>query len=507
VAAHPTDLKYRALLEISEAFIACRDSDSLLRTVWESVRGLIPFDYLALLRYDARRQTARLDAFAGQIEAMIPLRTDMPIDGSPVEILLQTQGPLYIPDLSQETRFRPDLMENFRHYGVRSGFWVLLERGEHRFGSMSFASQQLDAYSPADRELMQHIARHVTIAVENALAFEKIRELRKRIEDEKVYLEEEIRSEYRFDEIVGNSPALRRVLRQIETAAPTDSTVLIQGETGTGKELVARAIHQLSGRNHATFVKLNCSAIPAALIESELLGHEAGAFTGAIAQRIGRFELAHGGTLFLDEIGDLPAETQPKLLRVLQDGQFERLGGNRTIHSDFRLVAATNRDLRQMVNDEIFRRDLYYRVNVFPIKIPPLRERREDIPTLVRYFVQEFATRMRKPIDAIPSDAMNALVNYSWPGNVRELRNVLERSVILTSGTKLRVPRDAFDEGTAVNGGLVSMSEAERRHIVEALQATNGIVGGPKGAAALLGLKRSTLQSRMAKLGIKPKSS
>ncbi|SRR5579883_356872 len=505
VPAHATDLKYRALLEISEAFIACRDYDSLLQTLWESLRGLIPFDYLALVRYLERENRARLEAFAGDLNGKAPLRTELPIEGSPVQVLLDSgQRSLYVPDLSRETRFRPDLMENFRAFSIQSGFWVLLERGDHRFGSLSFASHAADAYGDEDRELMEHIGRHVTIAVENALAFEKIRALRKRIEDEKVYLEEEIRSEYRFDEIVGNSPALRKVLKQIETAAPTDSTVLIQGETGTGKELIARAIHQLSRRNHGTFVKLNCSAIPSALIESELLGHEKGAFTGAIGQRIGRFELANHGTLFLDEIGELPLEMQPKLLRVLQDGQFERLGGNRTIQSDFRLVAATNRDLRSMVNEERFRRDLYYRVNVFPVTIPSLRERREDIPTLVRYFVQEFATRMRKQIETIPADTMNALVNYSWPGNVRELRNVLERSVILTSGSKLRVPRDAFDGVAAVNG-VVSMAEAERRHIMEALQATNGVVGGPKGAAALLGMKRSTLQSRMAKLGITAK--
>jgi formate hydrogenlyase transcriptional activator len=505
VPAHAIDLKYRALLEISEAFIACRDYDSLLRTLWESVRGLIPFDYLALVRYDPQHQTARLEAFAGMAED-VPLRSDMPVEGSPVQILLETGRSLYVPDMLQETRFRPDLMEMFRRFGVRSGFWALLARGDRRFGSMSFASQSPDAYGAEDRELMEHIARHVTIAVENALAFEKIHELKRRMEDEKVYLEEEIRTEYRFDEIVGNSPALRRVLKQIETAAPTDSTVLIHGETGTGKELVARAIHQLSRRNQGTFVKLNCSAIPAALIESELLGHEKGAFTGAIAQRIGRFELANHGTLFLDEIGELPLEIQPKLLRVLQDGQFERLGGTRTIHSDFRLVAATNRDLRGMVNEDKFRRDLYYRVNVFPITIPPLRDRRDDIATLVRYFVQEFATRMRKPIESIPADTMSALVNYSWPGNIRELRNVLERSVILTSGSKLRVPRDAFDDAVAANGAVVSMAEAERRHILEALQATNGVVGGPKGAAALLGLKRSTLQSRMQKLGVSAKT-
>ena len=502
--AHATDLKYRALLEISEAFIGCRDYDSLLRTLWESLHGLIPFDYLALVRYDPHNQSARVEAFASDRPLDVPLRTDLPVEGTPLHIVLHTEPSLYVPDLSRETRFRPDLMENFRRFGVRSGFWVLLARGEHRFGSLSFASQSLDAYGPEDRELMEHIARHVTIAVENALAFEKITKLRKRIEDEKVYLEEEIRSEYRFDEIVGNSPALRRVLKQIETAAPTDSTVLIHGETGTGKELVARAIHQLSGRNQATFVKFNCSAIPAALIESELLGHEKGAFTGAIAQRIGRFELAHRGTLFLDEIGELPLETQPKLLRVLQDGQFERLGGNRTIESDFRLVAATHRDLRAMVNEQTFRRDLYYRVNVFPITVPPLRERRDDIPTLARYFVQEFATRMRKTIEAIPVETMTALVNYSWPGNIRELRNVLERSVILTSGAKLRVPRDAF-EPASMNDGVVSMADAERRHIMEALEVTHGVVGGPNGAAKLLGLKRSTLQSRMKKLGVAPK--
>jgi formate hydrogenlyase transcriptional activator len=505
VPAHVTDLRYRALLEISEAFIGCRDYDSLLRTLWESLHALIPFDYLALVRYDQHKQSARLEAVAGDLAENVPVKTDMPVDGSPVQILLETGRSLYVPDLSRETRFRPDLMDNFRRFGVQSGFWVLLARGDRRFGSLSFASQSLDAYDPEDRELMEHIGRHVTIAVENALAFEKIAALRQRIEDEKVYLEEEIRTEYRFDEIVGGSPALRRVLKQIETAAPTDSTVLIHGETGTGKELVARAIHQLSRRNHTTFVKLNCSAIPSALIESELFGHEKGAFTGAIAQRIGRFELAHRGTLFLDEIGELPAEIQPKLLRVLQDGQFERLGGNRTIESDVRLVAATNRDLRGMVNDQTFRRDLYYRVNVFPITIPPLRDRREDIPTLVRYFVQEYATRMRKPIESIPAETMSALVNYSWPGNVRELRNVLERSVIVTSGSKLRVPRDAFDDVATTNGSVVSMADAERRHIMEALQATNGVVGGPKGAAALLGMKRSTLQSRMQKLGISAK--
>ncbi len=411
--ADPNTLKYRALLEISEAFIACRDYHTLLRTLWDSLHDLIRFDYLALVRYDAEEHRGWLEAIAGTDAPSVPLQTDMPLPGSPMQVLLESQQPLYIANLSVETRFRPDLMETYEKYGIRSGFWVPLIRSNHWFGSLSFASQTLDAYGADEREFMEHVARHVTIAVENALAFEKISELRKRIEDEKVYLEEEIRSEYRFDEILGTSPSLRRVLQQIETAAPTDSTVLIQGETGTGKELAARAIHQLSRRKNATFVKLNCSAIPAGLIESELLGHEKGAFTGALGQRIGRFELADRGTLFLDEIGDLPLELQPKLLRVLQDGQFERLGGSRTMQSDFRLVAATNRDLRSMVGEQQFRMDLYYRVNVFPITIPPLRERREDIPTLVRYFVQEFATRMRKEIETIPVEAMEALVKYS----------------------------------------------------------------------------------------------
>jgi formate hydrogenlyase transcriptional activator len=504
VPADPSTLKYRALLETSEAFVACRDSDALLRTLWTSLKPVIPFDYLVLVRFDQQKQIAWLEAIAGTEDLGVPLRTDMPLEGTPIEIMLANGGPLYIPDLRQETRFRQDIQERWESKKLLSGYWIPLARDGRTLGSLSFSSQALDAYSAEDRELMDHIGRQVTIAVENALAFEKIKVLRQKIEDEKVYLEEEIRAEYRFDEIIGESTAIRRVLKQIETAAPTDSTVLIQGDTGTGKELVARAIHQHSRRSQGTFIKLNCSAIPAPLLESELLGHEKGAFTGALTQRIGRFELAHRGTLFLDEIGELPLELQPKLLRVLQDGKFERLGGSRTIESDFRLVAATNRDLKQMVAEQRFRADLYYRINVFPITIPPLRERREDIPKLVRYFVQEYATRMGKEIEAIPAESMTALVNYAWPGNIRELRNVLERSVILTSGKRLRVPKDALAEAAQVGDGrVVPMVEAERRHILEALEAARWVVGGPKGAAAMLGLKRSTLQSRMEKLGIR----
>jgi formate hydrogenlyase transcriptional activator len=319
-----------------------------------------------------------------------------------------------------------------------------------------------------------------------------------------VYLEDEIRSELKFEEIIGQSTALRSVLSQIETVAPTDSTVLIYGDTGTGKELVARALHNLSSRGQNAFVKLNCAAIPAGLLESELFGHERGAFTGAISQRIGRFELAHHGTVFLDEIGEIPLELQPKLLRVLQEREFERLGGTRTIRSDARLIAATNRDLSAMVDERKFRQDLFYRLNVFPIRVPPLRERTDDIPLLVRHFTQQFSRRMNKHIDSIPSETMTALVHYDWPGNIRELQNVIERAVILSPGPSLKVSLADLKSRTVESGNIQTvLDETERVQILRALDQSNGIVSGPEGAAARLGLKRSTLQFRMQKLGIR----
>jgi formate hydrogenlyase transcriptional activator len=341
--------------------------------------------------------------------------------------------------------------------------------------------------------------------------------LKDRLAQEKVYLESEIRSELKFEEIIGKSASLRSVLSQIETVAPTDSTVLIYGDTGTGKELVARALHNLSSRAANAFVKLNCAAIPTGLLESELFGHERGAFTGAISQRIGRFELAHSGTVFLDEVGEIPLELQPKLLRVLQEREFERLGGTRTIRSDARLIAATNRDLSAMVDEQKFRQDLFYRLNVFPIRVPPLRERTEDIPLLVRHFVQQFSRRMNKHIDSIASETMKALVHYEWPGNIRELQNVIERAVILSPGPALKV--SLADLKSRVEPAVVSrllapetvesgnmqsvLDETERVQILRALDQSKGIVSGPVGAAALLGMKRSTLQFRMQKLGIR----
>jgi PAS domain S-box-containing protein len=351
------------------------------------------------------------------------------------------------------------------------------------------------------------ISRDITKrkGAEDALkkAFEEIRALKDQLAQEKLYLEEEIRTEQGFEDIIGQSKALRTVLGSIEKVAPTDSSVLIQGETGAGKELIARAIHNLSPRRARTFIKLNCAAIPLGLLESELFGHEKGAFTGAIARKIGRFELAHGGTLFLDEVGDIPLELQPKLLRVLQDQEFERLGGTRTQRVDVRLVAATNRDLAQMVAANQFRSDLYYRLNVFPIRVPPLRERPEDIPLLVRHFTSMYARRMRKQIDTIPGDMMKALTRYPWPGNVRELQNLIERAVILSPGPVLHPPlAELTGPPSSPLAPAQTLEDAERAHILRALEDAHWVVGGPKGAAARLGLKRTTLLYKMDRFSI-----
>lgn len=386
----------------------------------------------------------------------------------------------------------------------------LISRGRV-LGTLSLGSFRESAFSQDDVAFLSQVTSQVAIAVDNALAYREISELRDRLAQEKLYLEDEIRSELNFEEIVGKSDALRRVLKQVETVAPTDSTVLIYGETGTGKELIARAVHNLSSRKSGAFVKLNCAAIPTGLLESELFGHEKGAFTGAIAQRIGRFELAHRGTVFLDEIAEIPLELQPKLLRVLQEREFERLGSPRTLQTDARLIAATNRDLPAMVDEQKFRSDLYYRLNVFPIRVPALRERPEDIPLLVRHFAQQFSRRIGKHIGAIPSEAMSALTSYHWPGNIRELQNVIERAVILSPGPVLQVPTDELRPTAAAPERMAAASKSmravlddtEREQILNALEQANWTVAGPNGAAARLSMKRSTLQSRMQKLGIR----
>jgi len=394
-------------------------------------------------------------------------------------------------------------MEGARSFGAQSICDLPLTTARRRLGTLVFASRQPSAYDAADMDFLQQVTNQVAVAVENALAFQELAALKDQLAQEKAYLEEEIRTE-NFKGVVAVSAALLEALKKVETVAPTGSTVLICGESGTGKELAARALQELSPRRERTLVKLNCAAIPTGLLESELFGHEKGAFTGAISQKVGRFELAHQGTLFLDEVGDIPLELQPKLLRVLQEQEFERLGSTKTIKVDVRLVAATNRDLARMVAEGRFRNDLYYRLNVFPIVLPPLRERPDGIPSLVRHFTQQFARRMGKRIETIPAATMEALVRYPWPGNVRELQNIIERAVILSPGPTLQIPlvdlqADGQEAPVAVP---VTLADAEREHIVGTLRETGWVVSGPKGAAARLGMKRATLQHKMRKLGI-----
>jgi formate hydrogenlyase transcriptional activator len=400
--------------------------------------------------------------------------------------------------------------------GLKSVCCLPLISRNRAIGVLVLGRLRDDAFSQADVSFLSQIANQIALAVENALAYREIRELKEQLSKEKLYLEDEIRTEMNFAQIIGTSTSLRRVLKEVGTVAPTDSTVLIYGETGTGKELIARAIHDLSPRSAKPFVKLNCAAIPTGLLESELFGHEKGAFTGAIAQRIGRFEVADGGTIFLDEIGEIPLELQTKLLRVLQEREFERLGSSRTLRTDARLIAATNRDLEVMVAEQKFRSDLFFRLNVFPVHVPPLRERQGDIPLLVRHFAQQFSRRMKKVMETIPSAAMDALCRYHWPGNIRELQNVIERAVIISAGPALSVdvadlksPKVSHPEertatpNSATNGALHHLlEETERQQVLQALKQCNWVVAGPHGAAALLGINRSTLQVRIRKLGI-----
>jgi formate hydrogenlyase transcriptional activator len=400
--------------------------------------------------------------------------------------------------------------------GLKSVCCLPLISRNRAIGVLVLGRLRDDAFSQADISFLSQVANQIALAVENALVYREIRELKEQLSKEKLYLEDEIRAEMNFAQVIGSSASLRKALKRVETVAPTDSTVLIYGETGTGKELIARGIHDLSPRRSKPFVKLNCAAIPTGLLESELFGHEKGAFTGAIAQRIGRFEVADGGTIFLDEIGEIPLELQTKLLRVLQEREFERLGSSRTIRTGARLIAATNRDLEAMVSEQKFRSDLFFRLDVFPVHVPSLRERDGDIPLLARHFTQQFSRRMKKVIETIPSEAMDALCRYHWPGNIRELQNVIERAVIISTGPALSVdvadlkfakagppPAEKPASPKATNGALHNvLEETERQQILKALKQSNWIVAGPNGAAAHLGMNRSTLQVRIRKLGI-----
>ena len=483
------------------------DFEGLSQAVIESAQTILPLDYASLVLYEPDGQTLRLKAERGlpdasrsttaaQALAVIALKQDtvqvfrrgeLEALGPPVEALLRT--------------------------GVRTACCLPLATAQGTLGAIVVGSTNPNAFSEDDVTLLRQLSTYGAIAIQNARSFEEIKALKDQLSLEKLYLEEEIRVAHNFADIVGESPSIKRVLWQIETVAPTNASVLILGETGTGKELLARALHELSPRKDRTFVKVSVGALPATLLESELFGYERGAFTGATTSKMGRMELAHRGTLFLDEVGDIPLEMQPKLLRVLQEREFERLGSTRTQRADVRLIAATNRNLQQMVAEGTFRSDLFYRLNVFPLEVPPLRERAEDIPNLVRHFVQKFSTRMKKRITNISASTMTALQEWHWPGNIRELENVIERAVIISSGGVLQVP--PFQVKPTVEAPapkvravtppqvpIQTFADGEREIILQALREAEGVIAGPTGAAARLGIKRTTLQSRMRKLGI-----
>ena len=513
--------RLRLLLEINTAVTSQLGLRDFLDAVSKSLRGVLKHELIEISIYEPESDVLRLYVlnFPGG-RGYIREGLTMPFQGTVLGRVLLTGKPVR-SDSIHPGELPPESRELLRQEGLKSGAVFPLINGEKPLGTLGVVSSEENAVSDADMDFLNQIAGQVTVGLANALAYKEIDELKNKLAEEKLYLEDEIRNEY-FDEIIGDSKSLIDVLDQVRTVAETDSTVLILGETGTGKELIARAIHNASRRSQKTFVKLNCSAIPTGLLESELFGHERGAFTGAIAQKIGRMELADKGTLFLDEIGDIPMELQPKLLRALQEREFERLGSNRTIKADIRLIAATHRNLSEMVSEQEFRSDLYYRLNVFPIKLPPLRDRAEDIPQLVRHFASKHANRMNKQVDTIPAETMRALCRWHWPGNIRELENFIERAVILSRGSVLNVPISELQTSTpapamaataAVGGSRPVLTEAprtleesEREHILKILAETKWVLSGPDGAAARLGLKRTTLQGKMKKLGIARRS-
>ncbi len=492
------------VLEVTSVLLSSLDIRKLLSAISSSIRQVKPHDFAALALYDPPAEAMRLQLLEEHDETGLPAQEwVLPVTDSPAGRVFSSREPLMLNGLKAGD-LGQDPLNRWVELGVRSLCILPLISEMRPLGVLIVASRAESAFDASDLHLLAQVANQVALTIDNAQAFRQLADLNSRLAGEKRYLEEELKTEYNFDEIVGESQTLKRVLKQVETVAATNATVLIQGETGTGKELVARAIHNLSSRRDRTFVKLNCAAIPTGLLESELFGHEKGAFTGAISQKTGRLELAHEGTLFLDEVGDIPLELQPKLLRALQEKEFERLGSTRTIPVDVRLVAATNRDLDKMIASREFRTDLYYRLKVFPIRVPPLRERVEDIPLLVHYFTQKYAQRMNKRITAIAPEVMAALTRWTWPGNVRELENFIERAVILSRGPALQAPLSELrmPEPETEVAPVASLESAERDHILRVLRDTKGLIAGPNGAAAKLGLKRTTLNFKMRKLGI-----
>jgi len=520
--------RLQLLLDVTNQFVSNLELRELLRAISQGVRRVMQCDYTGLSLPEAEGQQLRLYAldFPGG-KGFLHEELVYAIEGSPSGTAFRTMKPWTLRSPFTGWLNYPIVQIALREDLKSFCFLPLISRNR-AIGVLVLGRLRDDAFTEDEIHFLEQIANQTALAVENALAYREIEDLKDQLSKEKLYLQDEIRTEMNFTEIIGKSPSLRRVLKLVERVAPTDSTVLIYGETGTGKELIARAIHDLSPRRSKPFVKLNCAALPTGLLGSELFGHEKGAFTGAIAQRVGRFEVADSGTIFLDEIGEIPLELQTKLLRVLQEREFERLGSSKTLRTDARLIAATNRNLQAMVAEQKFRSDLFFRINVFPVYVPSLRERDADIPMLVRHFTQQFSRRMNKVIDTIPSATMDALRRYQWPGNIRELQNMIERAVIISTGPVLsldvadlklapasssqqKAPQDKASQASAAaaasdsktDGALRDvLHQTERQKILEALERCNWVVAGPKGAAAQLGTKRSTLQQKIRKLGI-----
>jgi formate hydrogenlyase transcriptional activator len=494
--------RLKLLLDVNNAVVSNLSLIELFKVIPSRVRLAMQCDGACLSLPDLKNQQLEvhgLDFPEGRGFLQEEMR--LPIEGSSPGKAFRTGEPVLF-ETAPRALHVSSLQLNFQE-GVQSGCFLPLMRGDRKIGVLHLLDRHPHRFSEADADFLQQVSNQVAIALDNAMQYREVDESRERLAGETSYLRTEIRAERGFDEILGNTPAIRDVLRHISTVAPTNSTVLIQGETGTGKELVARAIHNLSSRRDNLFAKLNCAAIPSGLLESELFGHEKGAFTGAIAKKVGRFEVADKGTLFLDEVGDIPQELQPKLLRVLQEREFERLGSSRSIQVDVRLVAATNQDLGKMVENRSFRADLYYRLNVFPIKLPALRERREDIPLLAQHFVEHYGKQMNKKIDVVAPETMDALMRYDWPGNIRELQNFIERAVILSQTKTLAAPIIELTRARESSSGApVTLEDAEREHILLALRETQWVLGGSGGAANRLGMPRTTLIYKMRRLGI-----
>jgi formate hydrogenlyase transcriptional activator len=499
-----TAQRRQALLNINNAIVTKLTRDELLSAVCDALAKVIRFDRLALSLYDPDAGGLRIVTYAGSYRRQdyTPIGRVLDLKDSPAGLAFLNQKPLLRRNLEKERQTSSE--ERAFGHGFQSLCALpLIARGKS-IGAITVGSLAKEQYTDADAEFLQEVANQVALAVENMKAYEEIAGLKVRLEAENVYLQEEIKTEYNFDEIIGQSAPLRQLLRNVEQVAPTEATVLIQGETGTGKELVARAVHDRSPRKDRPLVKVNCGAIPAGLVESELFGHEKGAFTGATQRRVGRFELANGGTIFLDEVTELPIDTQVKLLRVLQEGEFERVGSSQTIKVDVRAIAATNRDLKEVVRNGTFRSDLFHRLNVFPLAVPALRERKDDIPLLVNFFLSKFGKKLGKEVRGVSQKSIDSLLHYDWPGNVRELQNIVERAVVLASGTIVQIDEAMMRSGEMARESAVdTLENAERNHILRALNETHWVVHGKKGAAEILGINPSTLRSRMEKLGIK----